>query len=157
MADIAIRPADPASPEVAALIALHIARTRADFAAEAVHVLDVAALSAPGVRLFAATEGGEAAAIAALRDLGGGEVEVKSMFTRDESRGKGIAARLLARLVDEARGVGARRILLETGTDPGSVPARRLYASAGFRPCGAYGDYPEHPESAFMVLDLAPD
>lgn len=34
-------------------------------------------------------------------------------------------------------------------------PARCLYASVGFQPCSAFGDYVEDPYSVFMSLSLA--
>jgi hypothetical protein len=44
---------------------------------------------------------------------------------------------------------------LETGTVPAFAPARALYASAGFRPCGPFGDYQPMDTSTFMTLELA--
>jgi putative acetyltransferase len=38
------------------------------------------------------------------------------------------------------------------------VPARSLYASAGFRPCGPFADYPATSYSSFMTIRLdSPD
>jgi putative acetyltransferase len=37
---------------------------------------------------------------------------------------------------------------------PAFAPARALYASAGFRPCGPFGDYQPMDTSTFMTLDL---
>jgi putative acetyltransferase len=34
------------------------------------------------------------------------------------------------------------------------APARSLYASAGFRPCGPFGDYSPSRSSTFMTLPL---
>ena len=36
------------------------------------------------------------------------------------------------------------------------LPARRLYAKAGFRECGPFGDYRLDPNSVFMTLELEP-
>lgn len=43
---------------------------------------------------------------------------------------------------------------METGSQPGFEPARRLYASAGFQSCGPFGDYQPDPHSFFMTLEL---
>ncbi|HLY64240.1 MAG TPA: GNAT family N-acetyltransferase, partial [Chloroflexota bacterium] len=43
---------------------------------------------------------------------------------------------------------------LETGAQEAFEPARALYATAGFRPCGPFGDYGPSPNSAFMTLSL---
>jgi putative acetyltransferase len=53
-----------------------------------------------------------------------------------------------------ARERGYRRLSLETGAGPAFAPARRLYASAGFEPCGPFGDYRPSPNSAYMTLAL---
>jgi putative acetyltransferase len=49
---------------------------------------------------------------------------------------------------------GCRRVSLETGTMPEYVPARAMYASAGFRPCGLFGGYQPSPSNSFMTLWL---
>ncbi|EKT82496.1 acetyltransferase [Rhodococcus opacus M213] len=53
----------------------------------------------------------------ALRELSPAEGEIKSMRTATEARGRGVAGRLLAHLVDEARARGYVRLNLETGTE----------------------------------------
>jgi putative acetyltransferase len=35
------------------------------------------------------------------------------------------------------------------------LPAQTLYGSAGFRPCGPFGDYRENGNSVFLSLSLA--
>ena len=57
-------------------------------------------------------------------------------------------------LIGAARERGYRRVSLETGSGPAFEPARRLYASAGFEHCGAFGDYRPSPNSAYMTLEL---
>jgi putative acetyltransferase len=42
-------------------------------------------------------------------------------------------------------------VSLETGAMDAFEPARSLYASAGFEPCGPFGDYAASPNSAFMT------
>jgi putative acetyltransferase len=34
------------------------------------------------------------------------------------------------------------------------APARALYASAGFEPCGPFGDYQPSPSNTFMTMEL---
>jgi len=55
-----------------------------------------------------------------------------------------------------ARHKGYRRVSLETGATDDFVPARELYAKAGFRPCGPFGDYKPSPYNTFMTIDLDP-
>jgi putative acetyltransferase len=50
--------------------------------------------------------------------------------------------------------VGLRRLSLETGATEPFKPAHALYASAGFRFCGPFGEYQDDPHSVFMTLEL---
>lgn len=61
---------------------------------------------------------------------------------------------LVDHFVAVARERGHHRLSLENGSTPPFAPARALYASAGFEPCGPFADYPPSPSSAFMTLSL---
>jgi putative acetyltransferase len=61
---------------------------------------------------------------------------------------------VLARILDEARRRGYRRLSLETGSHPDFAPAHALYRSVGFTDCGPFADYAEDPHSVFMTLRL---
>ena len=77
-------------------------------------------------------------------------------------RGHGLGGRILAALEAEARALGARRIVLESGVRQG--PALALYATAGFTSIEPYGEFlrPEleaHVKagiSVYMGKDLGP-
>jgi putative acetyltransferase len=153
---VTIAAEDPAVPDVRALLERHLAFARAVTRAEDVHALGVSGLQAPEVTFLTARVGGTLLGVAALKRLGDGQAEVKSMHTAQEARHRGIARLLLAEVVERARGAGVRTLLLETGSQPAFAAARALYASAGFRPCGPFADYPDKPASAFMALDLEP-
>ena len=61
---------------------------------------------------------------------------------------------MVEHLLGAARERGFRRVSLETGSMPAFAPARALYASAGFTPCGPFGDYRPSRNSTFMTLAL---
>lgn len=61
---------------------------------------------------------------------------------------------MLNHLLGTARDQGYRRVSLETGTMAEFAPARALYASAGFRPCGPFADYRPSAGNCFMTLAL---
>lgn len=122
---------------------------------EDVYALDVSALLDPSVSFFSCREDGGLLGVGALKRLDERHAEIKSMHTAAEARGRGIGRDLVAFLVDHARSQGFDRISLETGSMDAFAPARALYASAGFEPCGRFADYPDNPTSAFMTLDLA--
>ncbi len=52
-------------------------------------------------------------------------------------------------IIQEAERRGYATVNLETGTQPGFVPARTLYESVGFHYCGPFGSYSEDPHSLF--------
>ena len=151
---LAIGPEDPRTPDVRALLERHLATMHAQSPPEDVHALDVEGLLDPAVRLVGCREpGGALLAVGALR-LEPGQAELKSMHTAAEARGRGVARLVLAHLLDLARTHGARRVSLETGSQPGFAPARELYRSAGFVECGPFGSYAASPSSTFMTLEL---
>jgi putative acetyltransferase len=90
----------------------------------------------------------------ALKALGADHGEIKSMRTTPDHLRKGVAAALLRHIVDEAKRRKYRRLSLETGSARAFAPARNLYATHGFKPCGPFADYVEDPYSVFMSIDL---
>jgi putative acetyltransferase len=140
---------------VRALLERHLAfaHATAEFP-EDIYALDVDGLADPAVTFFSYRVDGRVLGVAALKRLDDEHAEIKSMHTAEESRGEGIARLLLDHLVGLARERGYRRLSLETGAGPAFEPARSLYASAGFAPCGVFGDYTPSPRSAYMTLEL---
>jgi GNAT superfamily N-acetyltransferase len=65
--------------------------------------------------------------------------EVKRMYVAPHARGRGVARAVLARLEDEARRFGYRRVVLETGVY--QVEAIRLYERSGYTRIPCYGMY----------------
>ena len=146
--------ADPCAADVRALLRRHLAFANANSAPEDVHALEVEALADPAVWLYGYRAGGELLGVAALKRLDDGHAEIKSMHTAEAARGQRRRARAGRALLAIARERGFRRVSLETGAGPAFVPARSLYASAGFEECGPFGDYAPSPNSAFMTIAL---
>lgn len=102
--------------------------------------------------------GGEAVACGALRPLPGGEpgvAEVKRLWVEPSARRLGLARRVLARLVEAARELGYRQVVLETGTQ--QPEALALYVAEGWYPVVSYGEYCGAEDSRSFGLDLRPD
>ncbi|MFD5316205.1 GNAT family N-acetyltransferase [Streptomyces sp. NPDC127098] len=59
-----------------------------------------------------------------------GDAEIKRMFVVREARGRGLSRIILARLEEDARAAGRKRMVLETGTEQPEAIA--LYRSAGY-------------------------
>ena len=93
----------PTDPRVLPLIETHLALMQATSPAESVHALPAAKLAEGGVRFFAILEGDEAVAMGALKPLGDGRGEIKSMHVRQAHRGRGLADQMLRHLLAVAR------------------------------------------------------
>ena len=85
----------------------------------------------------------------AVRLLDGETAELKRMYVAPSARGSGLGRRLVDALEAEARGLGARRLVLETGVR--QEPALALYRSAGFGPVPLYGEYVLSPETSVCL------
>jgi putative acetyltransferase len=145
---------DPRTDDVRALLGRHLAFARATTPPENVFALEVEALADPSITFFSYRVDGRLLGVGALRRLDDEHAEIKSMHTAEEARGRGIGRALVDHLVGVARERGFRRVSIETGAGPEFVPARALYAGAGFEPCRAFGDYRPSELSAFMTLSL---
>lgn len=89
---------------------------------------------------------------AALRRIDADTGEVKRMYVVPSERGRGVGGRLLAELELTARGLGLRRMVLETGErQPESI---RLYERAGFVRIEPFGEYVDSPASVCMGKPL---
>jgi putative acetyltransferase len=145
---------DLTGPEIAALLTLHLTEMHAWSPPESVHAMPIERLRAPDVTFYSAWCGTQLAACGAIKDLGNGEGELKSMRADPEFRGKGAGKAVLAHLLEVARARGYTRVSLETGRPEPFLPARRLYESRGFVECPQFADYREDPFSICMTLEL---
>jgi len=149
-----IRPEPPDQPDVIALIEALDAQMTALYPPESNHLLDLAALSDPGVTFLVVRDGDEIVGCGALLRDPRGWGEVKRMFVRSEQRGRGIGKRVLAELETTARTARLPLLRLETGIH--NVDAIALYRGAGFTECPAFGDYAPDPLSVFMEKRVEP-
>lgn len=149
-----IREDDLSSDNVRALIAAHLDGMHASSPACSVHALDLTALRAPDVTVWAARIDGELAGVGALKVLDAENGELKSMRVDDRFRGFGVGRAVLRHIMADAAARGIRSLWLETGTTPDFDAARGLYASEGFEYCAPFGDYVEDPFSVFMTRTI---
>jgi putative acetyltransferase len=154
MSDLSLRVDDLSGEPTRALLAIHLAGMHANTPAEHVFALDLSGLQVPEVTVWSAWRGGEIAGIAALKDLGGGEGELKSMRTHPDHLRCGVAAVLLDHIVAEARARGMSRLSLETGRGPSFEPALALYRRSGFVDGPAFSDYQPSEYSQYLHLEL---
>lgn len=139
---------------VVALLEEHLANMYELSPPESVHALDLSKLRAPGISFWTVWEGATLLGCGALKELDRAHGEVKSMRTPRALRRRGAGRAILEHILATARARGYRRLSLETGSMDAFEPARALYRSAGFVPCGRFADYPDDPNSCYMTLAL---
>ncbi len=106
----------------------------------------------PEGRLYLAlAEDGSAAGSIALRRLDDERCELKRLYVRPAYRGQGLASTLVARILDDARTIGYRAVLLDTL--PALESATRMYRGLGFYEIPCYNDSPIE-RTYFFRLDL---
>jgi len=146
-----IRTDDLSGPEIRALLEEHLASMARLSPPESVHALDLAGLRAPGITFWTLWSESGLLGCGALKELDPQHGEIKSMRTAEAHRRKGVARTMLAHIIREAGSRRYLRLSLETGSMEAFEPARKLYASFGFRYCPPFADYHEDPNSVFMT------
>ena len=143
---IAAEPADQA--EVRALLRQSDAYFASLYPAVSNHLIDVAALSEPNVRLLVARSGGAAIGCGAIIIGTDGEAELKRMFVLPEARGRRIGGQILEALESAGKAEGVRVVRLETGVrQPESLA---LYRRHGYTERGPFGSYERDPLSRYF-------
>jgi putative acetyltransferase len=99
-----------------------------------------------------AYENGRPVGCGAIKEYAPGTVEIKRMYTSPDSRGKGIAGRILSELEAWADELGYETCILETGK---RLPeAVRLYQKNGYNLIPNYGQYAQIEDSVCFEKHL---
>ena len=109
----------------------------------------------PAGRFLLATHEGQAVGCVALKPREGGTSELKRLYVRPGYRGLRIGWNLVTKLLDEARQIGYRRIVLDSHIS--MTKAHEIYRAVGFETVPTPADFPEHlkPVVVFMECRLA--
>lgn len=145
---------DLSDEQTRALLALHLAGMHVNSPPGSVFALDLSGLQLPEVTVWSAWREGRIAAVGALKMLGDGAAEVKSMRTHPDFLRMGAAVAILEVIIDTARKRGVRRLSLETGSGPAFEAALTLYRKRGFRNGEAFSDYTRTEFNQFLHLSL---
>jgi GNAT superfamily N-acetyltransferase len=115
-------------------------------------LLDAAEVEEGRGAFFVAWAGTAALGCGAVRLRDARTAEIKRMYVVPSARGHGAGVRILAMLETEARRLGARRAVLETGERQPAALA--LYARAGYVVVPAFDEYAGAPHSLCMAKAL---
>jgi putative acetyltransferase len=146
---------NPLGADLALLMERHTADMRADTPPESIHMMDAGQLAIPAVSFYVMREEGAPVAMGAFKRIAPDHAEIKSMHVLVEARGRGLSRQMLVHLMAEAKAAGIARLSLETGAQDAFLPARQLYAKAGFDECPPFEGYALDPNSVFMTRTLA--
>lgn len=149
--DVTVQPEPLASPPARELIgALNQELSGVYTEADATHFALDAEEVAPGRGAFlVAYRDAAPVGCGAVRLIDDATAELKRMYVVPSLRGSGIGRCLLGALEGEARRLGARRVVLETGTR--QTAALALYERAGFEPIPLFGEYCLSPETSVCL------
>ena len=105
----------------------------------------------PDGRLYLALWNGNPTGCIALRKLDNERCEMKRLYVRPEHRGRGIGGQLVHQIIEDARAIGYRHMLLDTL--PFLERAIQMYRNLGFQEIPVYNDSPMS-SAVYMRLDL---
>lgn len=146
-----IRVDDLTGSDIIQLLREHLQGVAQHSPPESIHALDLDGLRRPDITFWSVWNDGQLMGCGALKELDRRHGEIKSMRTSAAHLRKGVAARLMQHILEEAGRRGYERLSLETGSMEAFAPARRLYARFGFVMCGPFASYVEDPNSVFMT------
>lgn len=149
-----VRPYDLLSKEAQALISELNAELSSMYPEEgATHFrLDPAEVKKGNGVFVIAAQGGRHLGCGAVRRIDAHTAELKRMYVRSDARNRGVARAILRALEKEARALGLKRLVLETGVR--QLAAMALYRKEGYRDIPPFGEYVNSPLSVCMEKEL---
>ncbi len=150
-----IKPGDFNHPAVKDLLKTHLSGMHENSPPDSVYALDYSELQQPNILFLTAWEEQSLLGCGALQELTAHHGEIKSMRTYQQHLRKGVAAKLLERILEVAADRQYTTISLETGSGPAFDPAIALYKKYGFESGGAFGGYEKSAFNQFMHLRIS--
>jgi len=151
---VEIRIDDLTGSRIAEFLREHLENMAENSPLESMHALSLEELRKPEITFWSVWSDTELLGCGALKELDPQHGEIKSMRTASIHRRRGVAAKLLERILEEAKRRNYKRLSLETGSMDAFAPAHNLYSRFGFKECGPFADYTEDPNSLFMTKEL---
>lgn len=122
------------------------------YTADSRHAFSIDKLLREGVAFFVTRHEGRPAGCGGVKLFGTEYGEVKRMYVRPAFRGLGLGKAMLDCLAGHARANGVGVLRLETGIY--QTDAIALYERYGFRRRPPFGQYREHPLSAYFEMAI---
>lgn len=154
MSEIKIKTDDLSDGKVIELLEVHHTEMYLYSPTESIHALDKSEINDPDITFWSAWDGDNLAGCGALKELSDNQGEIKSMRTSKPYLRRGIADRILRKILEEAKARSYKKISLETGTHEVFIPAVTLYKKHGFMECGPFGTYTLDPHSTFLTKEI---
>jgi len=145
---------DLSGTEISCFLQEHINDMLATSPPESKHALDLHGLKQSDITFWSLYVDEQLVACGALKELNKNHGEIKSMRTSQQSRGQGVASKMLQHIILEAKNRNYKKLSLETGSMDFFIPARALYEKFSFVYCEPFADYQKDPNSVFMQLEL---
>jgi len=136
------------------LLQLHLKGMHASSPPGSVYALDLAALQTPDITVWTVWDNELTVGIGALKDLGDGQGEIKSMRTHPDYLRRGIGRQILETILAKARTSKMKQLSLETGSGEAFEAALKMYRAYGFENGEQFGDYEASEFNQFLHLDL---
>lgn len=149
-----IREDDLTHPSVLELLQIHLAGMQENSPADSVYALDLSGLKTRDITVWTMWADNKAIGIVALKFLGDGAGEIKSMRTHPKYLRKGVGRGLLELIIKVSNDRGYNKLSLETGSGASFDAALKLYRKYGFKNGEPFGTYIASEFNQFLHLDL---
>ena len=137
--------------EVHELLTKHFVELRAASPEGSAHVLDIPGLKVDSIKFWSLWENHKLLGCGALKFLGKGHGEFKSIRVHDDFRKMGNGLKIIEHLIDEAKKLSITRISIETGAGEFFKPARKLFEKCNFKPCEPFAHYKQDLNSIYLT------
>ena len=142
-------------PEVNELLTKHFIELRAASPEGSAHVLDIPGLKVSSIKFWSLWENNKLMGCGALKFLDPNHGEFKSIRVHDNFRNKGYGTKVIQHLINEAKKLEIKRIIIETGAGKFFEPARKLFKNCNFKPCLPFAHYKEDINSLYFTKILS--
>ncbi|MFA0809835.1 GNAT family N-acetyltransferase [Microbulbifer epialgicus] len=152
--EISVQKDDLSDGSISKLLESHLQEMYQHSPPSSVHALPPQELKNSKITFWGARINGVLVGCGALKEISPTLGEIKSMKTNRTFLRKGIARKILEKILEEAKSRKYREVKLETGSSDVFAPAVSLYRQYDFEKCGPFSNYKEDIYSLFFSKRL---